>query len=107
MSKKYWVTCIEETLGEMGLDLTEEQIEDIAGSVEIYHENYGMSHGHDVISCGAPDTYRLEQENKTLKARITELVKDIHSYRKSVATRRGVDVSDVYLENDTVYYGRV
>ncbi len=45
----YWVEAVESSLEEHGVKATTEQIECIAGDIEVCHENYGMAHGHDVI----------------------------------------------------------
>lgn len=63
----YWEECISIAAEECGLDITKEQIEFIAGSVESGHENYGMAYGSYCI----PNP--LQIENDKLK---TELKKE-------------------------------
>lgn len=46
----YWFECVEIAASECGANLTKEQIEYIADSVEGSHENYGMAFGDDVAS---------------------------------------------------------
>lgn len=46
----YWQEAVECALDEAGISATPKQIEDIAGAMEISHENYGMAMGHDVAS---------------------------------------------------------
>lgn len=46
---KYWLEAVSCALDEVGLKATKEQIEIIAGSIEVSHENYGMAHGYDCI----------------------------------------------------------
>lgn len=46
----YWREAVEIALNDTGVVATDKQVDDIAGSIEISHENYGMAHGHDVAS---------------------------------------------------------
>lgn len=48
----YWRIFAEEVPSELGITLTEAQIESLAGMMEGAHENYGMAHGHDCIHGG-------------------------------------------------------
>lgn len=41
--KPYWEECVSIALDEAGLRATPDQIKDIAGAVEVGHENYGMA----------------------------------------------------------------
>ncbi len=92
----YWTECISIAFNEEGISATPEQIEQVAGHVEGGHENYSMAHGYDVIES-------LVETNKdrtiaSLKKEIADLEGQVIVYRKSVAMRRGVSESDVYLE---------
>jgi len=62
----YWRIFAEEVPSELGIALTEAQIESLAGMMEGAHENYGMAHGHDCIS--NPETMRADRAEKELKA---------------------------------------
>ena len=46
----YWRECIDIAFDEFGISATEEQREEVAGAVEVGHDNYGMAFGHDVAS---------------------------------------------------------
>ena len=46
----YWREVIDEALACAGVVATDEQREQIAGDIEVSHENYGMAMGHDVAS---------------------------------------------------------
>ena len=100
----YWRECIEIAFEEAGIIATDEQIEDVAGSVEGGHDNYGMAHGYDAIpNPRDADVDRLNQRIKELEA---ERDKSDMNFRKNVAMRRHCDVSDVHLEEDghaTIY----
>lgn len=41
----YWNECISAAFDEEGITATPEQIDNVAGSVEVAHENYGMHTG--------------------------------------------------------------
>jgi len=45
----YWHEAVSIALEEAGVSATAEQLETIAGDMEVCHENYGMAHGHDCI----------------------------------------------------------
>ena len=102
----YWTECIVIAADECGLALTEEQLECLSGSVEGWHENYGMSFGHDCI----PNPMSSEVEE--LKAEIRKLEeshkRQLYGIKKGVAQRRNVDPHDVHIEDDGhVTYGRM
>ena len=96
----YWKECIEEAFEDAGIDATQDQIVSVASFVDGAHENYGMSMGHDCIP-------------NPLEAEICKLKEDFEKernglerlntvYRQSVATRRRVDLHNVYIDGDTV-----
>lgn len=45
----YWKECVEAAFEDEGITATETQKENIAGAIEVAHENYGMCFGHDCI----------------------------------------------------------
>jgi len=92
----YWEECIEIALNDEGISATKEQIKNIGGSVEVWHENYGMSHGHDCIP--DPEIARESEKVRFLKDEIKELEGHLLKYRSSVARRHRVDVNRVYLD---------
>lgn len=101
----YWQECISEALDEAGIEASQEQIQTIAKIVSGAHENYGMAFGHDCI----PNPVLAEVE--TLKKKIKKIEegheKQIFGIRKGVAERRGIDVSNVYVDdNGNVTYDR-
>lgn len=101
---KYWEESVEIALEEEGVTATKDQVKNIAGSISISHENYGMAHGYDSIP--NPRIFEESEKVKLLKEEIEQLKKQIECYRKSVAVRRNVPLEDVYLENGRVIYGR-
>ncbi len=96
----YWNECIEAAFSDAGIEATPEQIDQVAGDVEGAHENYGMAFGHDAIP--NPMNAELERLRKHKDAEIADLKEQIGTYRRSVARRRGVSESSVYLEHDSV-----
>lgn len=100
----YWTECISEAMEDAGIAATKEQIDTVVTWVEGAHENYGMAFGHDCI----PNP--LESDLKELKASHAKEIQEHENvefnYRKSVASRRGVPVSSVYMDRDgQVMYG--
>lgn len=65
---EYWKECIEIAFEEEGIKATEEQIINVAESVQGAHENYSMYHGYDVISKGAES--EAEKELRELKQKL-------------------------------------
>lgn len=67
----YWNECISEAFDEEGIVATPEQIDNVARSVEVAHENYGMAFGHDAIPNPLlADNQRLERELKTERDKV-------------------------------------
>ena len=65
----YWKECISIAVDELGLALTDEQIDYLADAVEGGHENYGMATGRDVADANfisddkrALDKMKLEKD---------------------------------------------
>jgi len=48
--RDYWIEAVELSLEEAGISATTKQIENIAGDMEVSHEQVGMAFGHDVAS---------------------------------------------------------
>lgn len=98
----YWEECIFEALNEEGITATEEQIKNIAGCVEVAHENYGMAFGYDRIDNPMED--EIAKLKKEHQKEIERLEQRELCYRKSVAARHRVSVEDVHLEDGRVVY---
>jgi hypothetical protein len=91
-------TSLARRLAEAGIDATDEQIDAVAGDVEIAHQNYGMAHGYDAI----PNPREAEVERLKDQIRQLERERDIVclNFKKNVARRRRCDVIDVELGED-------
>lgn len=61
----YWKECISIAVDELGLALTDEQLEYLADAVEGGHENYGTAFGYDCIP--NPVESRAQEELRELK----------------------------------------
>jgi len=92
----YWRECIDIAFDEAGIEASEAQREEVAGSVEGGFENYGMAHGHDVIA--SPVESQKDRQIANLKAEIARLEQDIDIFRSSVARRNRVSEDRVYLD---------
>lgn len=94
----YWNDCISEALNDVGLEATPEQVDAIAGFVEVSHDNYGMAYGHDAIpnpllseigrqkgilkqSCEQYDTEisRLKKDHEWELARLRSIINELRS----------------------------
>ncbi len=60
----YWQECVAEALSEEGVTATPEQIHNIAKSIEMAHDNYGMAHGCGVIAGASLPTAESEELNQ-------------------------------------------
>lgn len=96
----YWEDTVKESFEDAGITATDEQIDTVISWVEGAHENYGMATGRDCIP--APRESEVDALKKQYKQEIERLESQIGVFRKSVATRRGVDESDVYLDGNSV-----
>lgn len=63
---EYWKECISISADEIGLVLTNEQLEWLAEGVKGGFENYNMDHGHDCIRGESEESKELQK----LKAKI-------------------------------------
>lgn len=59
----YWDVCIEEALGEIGINATPEQLKELVEWVEGGHENYGLATGVEVA-----DSSFISDEARELEA---------------------------------------
>jgi hypothetical protein len=98
----YWKEALAYSLGAAGVPnaLTDEQAAIVAAELDGWGENQGL---------GAPDTPDpYEREIADLEVRhareIADLQTQIDAYRRSVATRRNVDKSAVYVKDGAVLY---
>lgn len=91
----YWRECIESSFEEAGITASEEQVEAVAGDVQVAHENYGMAHGYDAI----PNPRDADIDR--LKARIRDLERERDqvemNFRQNVARRHRCDLTQVEL----------
>lgn len=68
----YWTETIEIAFKEEDIIATKEQIENVAGMVEVSAENYGMSMGHNDIP--SPVQLELEKIKEELKEERNKIV---------------------------------
>lgn len=95
---KIWEITIKEAFEDAGIIATPEQIDTVISWVEGTHENYGLATGNDFIP--DPRESEIKQLKLAHKKEIESLESQIFNYRKSVATRRGVDINQVYMDDD-------
>ena len=93
----YWQECIELSFEEHGIDATDEQIQNVAGDVEVSHENYGMAHGHDAIP--NPRDADIDLLKRRIKQLENERDKISMDFKSNVARRHRVNVSIELGEN--------
>lgn len=85
-SQDYWAECISDAAGEVGLEITNEQLNHLAEAVSGAHENYGMAFYSPPASDRLRDVTR-DYEAK-LKAARVELEK--HQDNAEKALRRAL-----------------
>lgn len=101
----YWKEAVSSSFEENGLQATDSIIENVAKDMVNSAECQSQAFGHDCI----PNPAKAEKsaQVKNLEAKIKELEHEIHCYRQSVATRRGVPIEQVHIDHTgTVIYGR-
>lgn len=101
----YWKEAVSSSFDEHNLKYPDDIIESIAKDMINSAECQSQAFGHDCI----PNPAKAEKsaQVKNLENRIKELEQEIHCYRQSVATRRGVPIEQVHVDHTgTVIYGR-
>jgi len=93
----YWKEAVSSSFEENYLPLVDSIIENVAKDMIISAEQQSMAFGYDCI----PNPAKADKsaEIKRLEDRIKELENDILCYRQSVASRRGVPLEQVHLDN--------
>lgn len=66
---KYWNEVISQSLDDLGIKLTDAQIDSIAADVECSHENYSMYSGSDVADANLAATNKRERDELEAKLR--------------------------------------
>ena len=94
----YWKECIEIAFEEAGITATDEQIDQVAGSVEGGHENYGMARGYDAIP--NPRDSEVERLKNKIKKMEEAHERQLSGVIAGVARRRNIHPSQVYIEDD-------
>ena len=100
----YWEECIKESFEDAGITATDNQIGTVVCWVEGAHENEGLATGRDCIP--NPLSSEIDRLKAAYKKEVGELERAVMCYRNSVAVRRGVPVTSVYLDGDSVIYDR-
>ena len=72
----YWREAVDCALDDAGVTATELQREEIAGVMEVNHENYGMFSGDDVASANLRAAH--ERENFDLKCELARERNKVH-----------------------------
>lgn len=96
--------AVKESLEESGETLTDDAIDNVVAWVQGCYENKSQMMGDPVDSSSV--TSEIDQLKRDHKREIDELEKREIIYRQSVATRRKVDISSVYIDGDEVVYDR-
>lgn len=74
-SKDYWMECVSLGAESCGLEMTQEQLECIAESVEVGHENYGMAF------YSPPSSDRYNDIEREWKKKLSDLQAEFDRYR--------------------------
>lgn len=76
----YWKECISIAADECGLDMTSEQLEELAEGVSGGHENYGMAF------YSPPASERLDDIENEWKQKLKDLQSEFNAYRHNAET---------------------
>ena len=76
----YWRECISNAAEECGALLTSEQVNEIAGSVQGAHENYGMAF------YSPPSSDRISTVEREGNAKLARLQAEFDAYRENAET---------------------
>ena len=71
----YWAECISIAADECGLEITAEQLSELASSVQSGHENYGMAY------YSPPSSDRFNQIDRDWQKRFDALQAEFEAYR--------------------------
>ena len=99
-----WVICLEGCLPDFGINLSSEKIKELA-QIMADNADYISEMSFERRGGRSPDSfvdYKSLYENEKVKFLTAE--KEINIYRESVANRRHVPVSNVWINGDTVMY---
>ena len=101
---EYWIESVESIMEEMSYDIPIEDITTIAESMIITAEQESMAFGYDAI----PNPLQTEIDEITgkLKQECIKADRREYIYRKSIASRNGVNPEDVFIEHGNVWYQR-
>lgn len=79
-ARNYWEECILEAAEECGLTLTSDQLQRLAGAVEVSHENYGMAF------YSPPASDRMKDIEREWKAKLEAKEQELERYRTNAET---------------------
>ena len=94
--KDYWKEATTSAFEEVGIVLTDEQLKQVASSLQISHENIGMAFGH----VENPLRSELDNEKEKHKRDLEQAEKQLEGIRKGVAIRRHCDPCDVSIDKN-------
>jgi len=87
---EYWIEAVECACDEAGVSLTKEQATQIAGSMQVSHENQGMAFGRDCIP--NPLSTELDNERRKKKDELKAAEAREDALKKNIASRYNVPV---------------
>lgn len=100
--KNYYEEALKEAFEDAKITASNEQINIVVSWIESAVENKSMACGYDSIP--DPRESEIDKLKTNHKKELERLENQINIYRNSVAERRNVDVSDVFIEDNRVMY---
>ena len=100
-----WHELISNTIEECGAEMDDSTIKAIVETIEGAIENMLMIDG-----CPATvriDGDKLQRRIRELEEEVASLQRQVKAYRSSIAQRRNVSETEIYVEDGNVFYGRV
>jgi hypothetical protein len=101
----YWIESVSQALDDLGVKLSDEQINEFAKSMECAHENYGMAFGHDTIP--SPLQTELQEARRSFAQQFDKAEKDAetreNAYKRELSSRiPGLREEDIQVDSGRV-----
>lgn len=96
----YWEIFAAEFLSDMGIQLTDEQVKELADGIEGGIENQSLACGWDCIP--NPDRLEIERLQKEIKELRREAERAEDTWREAMAVGCGVRQSELYREGNRI-----
>lgn len=98
---QYWMESLEAALGELGITLTQEQLDEAGAALAVSAENESTARA-PTPSRRDIESWEVNRLKIAHAAEVARLEKELSIYRSSVARRHNVNVGAVYTDGYSV-----